>query len=99
MQQPIEVDACLMTAGSCHTRTVPCSYDWEVHMIIDCGTCVARATDACDDCIVTAICGPEGVVEIDVSQRAAIDTMSHLGLVKPIRLIVEESAERRSTAS
>ena len=61
--------------------------DWEVSMLIDCGTCVARETTACDDCIVTALCGDEKVVELADDERAAIDAMSSAGLISPIRLI------------
>ncbi|MGI9666626.1 MAG: hypothetical protein ACR2N2_05925 [Acidimicrobiia bacterium] len=67
-------------------------------MIIDCGTCVARHTDACDDCIVNALCGPMRVLELDEEERSAIDAMSELGLVRPIRLVVEDE-RRRSTGA
>ena len=56
-------------------------------MIIDCGTCVARHTTACDDCIVAAICDEDGVVELDREERSAIASMSDVGLIAPIRLI------------
>ena len=56
-------------------------------MIIDCDTCVAAATDACADCIVTVLCEPGGVLELGPDEKSAIDAMSDAGLVAPIRLI------------
>lgn len=56
-------------------------------MILDCGTCVARHTTACDDCIVAVLCGEDGVLELDRDERSAIDAMSDAGLVAPIRLL------------
>ena len=64
-------------------------------MIIDCSTCVARSTPACDDCIVSAMCGPGGVLELDAEEQAAIESMSDIGLVKPIRL--ETMRDRRAS--
>ena len=66
-------------------------------MIIDCDLCIARHTDACEDCIVSALCGQGGVLELDEEERAAIDAMSDAGLVAPIRLVVDD--RRASTGS
>ena len=68
-----------------------------LEMIIDCDLCVARHTDACEDCIVSALCGPGGVLELDDDERSAIDAMSDVGLVAPIRLVVDD--QRRQTGS
>ena len=67
-------------------------------MIIDCDLCVARHTDACEDCIVTALCGPGGVLELADDERAAIDAMSDAGLVAPIRLVIDDDRRASSGA-
>lgn len=67
-------------------------------MIIDCGTCVARHTTACDDCIVSVLCGDDGIVELDRHERSAIDSMSEAGLIAPIRLVpADDGRERRAS--
>lgn len=64
-------------------------------MIIDCATCCVRHTVACEDCIVTALCGRDGRLELDDEERSAIDAMSSVGLVSPIRLVpIERSSGR-----
>jgi len=55
-------------------------------MIIDCDTCDMRHTRTCDDCIVTALLGAHGILELAEDERTAIDEMSKVGLVSPIRL-------------
>src|SRR5690606_4381243 len=50
-------------------------------MLIDCETCCMRGTDACDDCVVSVILGSTPV-EIDDSERAALDTLGALGLCR-----------------
>mgnify|MGYP001811986115 CR=1 FL=1 len=55
-------------------------------MIIDCAECKMHHTEACEDCVVTALMGPGGILELAEDERRAIDAMSHLGLVSPIRL-------------
>ncbi len=62
-------------------------------MIIDCQTCDMRETAACDDCVVSALVGPNGILELADAEQAAIDSMSRVGLVSPIRLVTNESAE------
>lgn len=61
-------------------------------MIIDCGSCIARDTDACDDCVVTALCGPSGILELAEAERAAIEAMSSVGLISPVRLVMPDEA-------
>lgn len=67
-------------------------------MIIDCDTCVVAETNACDDCIVTALCAPGAVLELGNDERAAIDAMSEIGLVAPIRLVAEPHETRRTAS-
>lgn len=56
-------------------------------MIIDCGTCDMRETSTCDDCVVSALVGDNGILELIDSERDAIASMSRVGLVSPIRLV------------
>ncbi|GMQ93106.1 MAG: hypothetical protein BMS9Abin12_0583 [Acidimicrobiia bacterium] len=56
-------------------------------MIIDCGTCDMRETKVCDDCVVSALVRDAGILELAEVERAAIDSMSKVGLVPPIRLV------------
>ncbi len=65
-------------------------------MIIDCGSCVARHTTACRDCLVTALLGDTGVIELGDDEHAAIDAMATAGLIAPIRLVVAESPREAS---
>jgi hypothetical protein len=63
-------------------------------MKIDCDTCAVRG-DACSDCVVSFLSfppgpsstarAPEGVIELDESQEAAILAFSRGGLVPPLR--------------
>ncbi|MFO7291996.1 MAG: hypothetical protein FWJ92_07160 [Actinomycetes bacterium] len=55
-------------------------------MLIDCETCCMRGTDACDDCVVSVILGSTPV-EIDDSERAALDNLAAQGLCPPLRLV------------
>ena len=61
-------------------------------MIIDCADCRMQHSDACDDCVVTALMGPGGVLELADEERRAIDAMSNIGLVSPIRLAPKRAA-------
>ena len=54
---------------------------------IDCDECVMQGTSACDDCVVTFLCGAEGeggrVVEL--SEVRALQTLARGGLVPKLR--------------
>lgn len=53
---------------------------------IDCSTCVARDTAACDDCLVTAVLSrPPGRVRLDADERGAVDRLQRAGLVPLVR--------------
>jgi len=56
-------------------------------MIIDCHTCDMRRTHACDDCVVAVLVGDDGILELVEAEQAAIESMSKVGLVSPIRLV------------
>lgn len=53
---------------------------------IDCETCVARRTDACDGCIVTHLLDrPPGAVVFDVEHERAIRALQDGGLAPATR--------------
>jgi hypothetical protein len=56
-------------------------------MIIDCNTCDMQHTKTCDDCIVTALLGDDGILELAEEEKTAIDELSKVGLIAPIRLV------------
>ncbi|MEN8040339.1 MAG: hypothetical protein ABFR95_02445 [Actinomycetota bacterium] len=62
-------------------------------MIIDCGTCHMAETNACSDCIVSALVDEDGILELAEAERVAIYSMSRVGLVSPIRLVSDDSAD------
>jgi hypothetical protein len=50
---------------------------------IDCATCVMRATDACNDCLVTFICDrePDQAVVVTIDELRSLRLLSDAGLV------------------
>jgi hypothetical protein len=74
-------------------------------MLIDCESCRARGT-GCADCVVSLfIDGPSGVNPVDLndSERQALEVLAEGGLAPPLRLvpIVSEPApecQRRTAA-
>jgi hypothetical protein len=78
-------------------RVVPDSYGSrhkEVIVIIDCQTCDMRETNACDDCVVSALVGDDGILELIDAEQSAIESMSRVGLVSPIRLVGPQDVPR-----
>ncbi|MCL1597809.1 MAG: hypothetical protein M3094_01395 [Actinomycetia bacterium] len=67
-------------------------------MIIDCDRCVMVNTDACDGCVVSALVGSTGVLALAEEEAQAIEAMSRVGLVPPLRLVEggERAADSRS---
>lgn len=62
-------------------------------MIIDCDRCAVRDI-ACADCVVTALLGlPEGAVEVDAAEQAALGALAAGGLVPPLRLVTGDPAD------
>ena len=56
-------------------------------MLIDCDGCAVRDLQ-CGDCVVTVLLGsPPGAVEVDDSERAALDVLADSGLVPRLRLV------------
>lgn len=60
-------------------------------MIIDCGMCEMRHTTTCDDCVVSALVAPNGILDLAQAENAAIVELSRAGLVLPIRLVAKKS--------
>lgn len=53
---------------------------------IDCDDCTMQGTSACDDCLVTFICGPEaGGVVLAGEEERGLRLLVHSGLVPGIR--------------
>lgn len=57
-------------------------------MLIDCDRCSMRDTTACDDCVVGVLLsiGP-GPLEIDDTEKDALEALSEVGLVPRLRLV------------
>jgi hypothetical protein len=56
-------------------------------MIIECGRCVMVNTEACSDCVVSVLVGEAGIVALAEEETRAIEAMSRVGLVSPMRLV------------
>jgi len=56
-------------------------------VLIDCDGCAVRDL-ACGDCVVTVLLGaPPGAVEVDDSERRALDVLADSGLVPRLQLV------------
>ena len=57
-------------------------------MEITCDDCVMQHTPACDDCVVSFICGrePGDAVVLDVAEMRAVRLLGDAGLVPQLRL-------------
>jgi hypothetical protein len=56
-------------------------------MIVDCDRCVVRG-DACQDCVITVLLGaPPGGVELDSTERWALNTLAEAGMVPRLQLV------------
>lgn len=62
-------------------------------MLIDCDQCVMQQTNACDDCLVTALMAPAGgVVDVSEVEVAALRNLADGGIVAPLRLVLRSDA-------
>ena len=54
---------------------------------ISCDDCAMQGTSACDDCVVTFICGlePDEAVIIDAAEARAVRLLAEAGLVPGLR--------------
>jgi hypothetical protein len=56
-------------------------------MLIDCDTCVVRGP-ACGDCVVSVMLGaPPAGVNLDETERRALDALAGAGMVPQLRLV------------
>jgi hypothetical protein len=56
-------------------------------VLIDCDGCAVRDL-ACGDCVVTVLLGaPGGAVEVDDSERRALEVLADSGLVPRLQLV------------
>jgi len=69
------------------TTTAASSGDTPGVMVIDCAECVMQGTTACDDCVVSVVCGREAhdAVVFDASEAHALRLLSSAGLVPVLR--------------
>ena len=55
--------------------------------VIDCDRCSMRGI-GCGDCVVTVLLGgPPGGIDLDETERHAIDVLAEAGLVPPLRMV------------
>ncbi len=56
-------------------------------LVIDCGTCVARMTNACDDCVVSFLLDApsEGAVTVEAGEARVLQLLHDGGLVPQLR--------------
>ena len=55
-------------------------------MLIDCGDCTMKQTNACDDCVVSFLLDrPPGAVIFDVAEERALRVLHSSGLTAPNR--------------
>jgi hypothetical protein len=55
-------------------------------MLIDCDTCLARDSEACDDCLVSVLFSPHPL-EVDGDEQEALNLLAEAGLVPRLRLL------------
>jgi hypothetical protein len=69
-------------------------------MLIDCDSCVMRDTDACGDCVVTALLDmPEGPIVFDGEQARVISLFQDGGLLPQTRFRAAGAGSRFLAAS
>ena len=56
-------------------------------LIISCDECTMQGTPACDDCVVTFICGrePDDALIVDAAEERAVRLLGRSGLVPLLR--------------
>jgi hypothetical protein len=73
--------------------------DWittetEPDMIVDCDRCEVRGV-ACQDCVITVLLGaPPSGVELDGTERLALDTLAEAGMVPHLQLVDRDGDDR-----
>ena len=62
-------------------------------MLVDCDECAMQHTDACHDCVVTAILQIQpGPIDLEAPEIDALESMADLGLVPTLRLVPKSKA-------
>ena len=62
-------------------------------MLVDCDECVMQHTDACSDCVVSAILQIQpGPLDLEEPEVTALESMAELGLVPNLRLVPKRKA-------
>ncbi len=58
-------------------------------LVIDCETCVMRATRACDDCVMSYLCddgaSAPGAIVLDMEEQRRLRMLASAGLVPTLR--------------
>lgn len=56
-------------------------------LVIDCDHCALQSTSACDDCVVSFLCGTEASspVVVDLAEARAMRLLGEAGLAPPLR--------------
>ena len=59
----------------------------EAVLRIDCDECALQCTDACEDCVITFLCGAEAStpVVVDLAEARAMRLLGGAGLAPPLR--------------
>ncbi len=70
-------------------------------LTIDCDRCRARATEACEDCVVSFICdrSPDDALVLDLAEERALRLLSRPGLVPPLRYWAGDAGGRAGLVS
>ncbi len=69
-------------------------------MVIDCDDCVMQSTNACDDCVVTALLHiTEHPVRLVGAESEALGNLAEVGLVAPLRLVTDVEQGPREVCS
>ena len=63
-------------------------------MIVDCDRCAARGP-ACQDCVITVLLGaPPGGIDLDGTERYALDALADAGMVPRLQLVDRREVQR-----
>ncbi len=91
---PLPVDASEPGSGLARFGSrIPVGPPGDDPMVIDCDRCTMRGI-GCGDCVVTVLLGgPPYGVELDDSERHALDVLADAGLVPPLRMV--QAVEQR----
>ena len=76
----------LVAARLITSRNLSVASDRLAGMLIDCDTCLARDSEACDDCLVSVLFSPQPL-EVDGEEEEALTWLADAGLVPRLRLL------------